>query len=265
MPIVVPGLVRCSSLIPPWLRASLPSAILPLAGATLARPKSRILAWPRLVTKMFAGLISRWTMPSECAASSASAISMAERQQRFGFQRTPGDAVLQGDSVQELHHDERLAFMLADLVNGADVGMVQGRGSASLAAKAFQRLRILRDFFGQEFQRDEAAELRVFGLVNHAHAPAAEFLDDAVVRDSLAEQAGKASSFGAHVICPTRASQRLSERGGSIPNLRGILHQGVSSEITCRSKSNPTTVAPKAAGPSRPSKLRSPSSGVLQT
>ena len=43
---------------------------------TLANPKSRILAWPRLVTKIFAGLMSRWTMPSQCAASSASAISI---------------------------------------------------------------------------------------------------------------------------------------------------------------------------------------------
>jgi hypothetical protein len=29
------------------------------AGATLAKPKSRILAWSRLVTKMLAGLMSR--------------------------------------------------------------------------------------------------------------------------------------------------------------------------------------------------------------
>ena len=47
------------------------------SGVTFASPKSRILACPRLVTKMLAGLMSRWTMPSACAASSASAISMA--------------------------------------------------------------------------------------------------------------------------------------------------------------------------------------------
>jgi hypothetical protein len=35
-------------------------------GATLASPKSRILACSRLVTKMFAGLTSRWTIPWEC-------------------------------------------------------------------------------------------------------------------------------------------------------------------------------------------------------
>ena len=33
--------------------------------------------------KMLAGLMSRWTIPSECAASSASAISIAEREDGF--------------------------------------------------------------------------------------------------------------------------------------------------------------------------------------
>jgi PAS domain S-box-containing protein len=49
---------------------------------------NRILAWPRLVTKMFAGLISRWTIPSMLAASSASAISIASERSRF-VSRTP--------------------------------------------------------------------------------------------------------------------------------------------------------------------------------
>ena len=41
---------------------------------TLAKPKSSSFAWPRAVTKMFAGVISRWMMPFACAASSASEI-----------------------------------------------------------------------------------------------------------------------------------------------------------------------------------------------
>ena len=45
-----------------------------LAGASLARPKSRIFAWPRATIKIFAGLMSRWTMPLACAASSPLAI-----------------------------------------------------------------------------------------------------------------------------------------------------------------------------------------------
>jgi hypothetical protein len=45
-------------------------------GVILANPKSSILACPRPVTNRLAGLMSRWMMPSLCAASSASAISM---------------------------------------------------------------------------------------------------------------------------------------------------------------------------------------------
>jgi hypothetical protein len=32
-----------------------------------ATPKSAILAWPSVVRRMFAGLMSRWMIPFECA------------------------------------------------------------------------------------------------------------------------------------------------------------------------------------------------------
>ena len=56
------------------------------------------------------------------------------------------------------------------------------------ALEARQRLRVLGDIIGQELQGDEAIELGVFGLVDHTHAAAAELLDDAVVRDGLADE-----------------------------------------------------------------------------
>ena len=157
------------------------------ASVTFASPKSRILACPRLVTKMFAGLMSRWTMPSACAASSASAISMASDRIRFHLHRPARDPVLQRQAIQKLHGDERLAVVLADLVNRADVGMVQRRGRLRFAPEALQRLRVLGHIIGQELQSDKAAELCVLGLVDHAHPAATELLDDAVVRDGLAD------------------------------------------------------------------------------
>ena len=94
--------------------------------ATFASPKSRILACPRLVTKMLAGLMSRWMIPSACAASSASAISMASDRISLGLHAVARNTVLQGHAVQKLHGDEGLTIVLADFVDGADVGMVQG-------------------------------------------------------------------------------------------------------------------------------------------
>jgi hypothetical protein len=49
-------------------------------------------------------------------------------------------------------------------------------------------LRIFGDVVRQKFEGYEPAELEVFGLVDDAHASAAEFLEDAVVRNGLVQQ-----------------------------------------------------------------------------
>ena len=59
----------------------------------------------------------------------------------------------------------------------------------SFPAETFQRLRVFGDVLRKELQRDEATEFRVLGLVDHTHPTTAEFLDDAVVRDGLANHA----------------------------------------------------------------------------
>ena len=110
-----------------------------------------------------------------------------ERQQRVQFQRAPRDQVLQGHAIEKLHGDKRLAILLADVVDGADVGMVQRGCGLRLALKAAERLRILGDFIGQKLEGDEAVQPRVFGFVDHTHPAAAQLLDDAVVRDGLSD------------------------------------------------------------------------------
>ena len=158
-----------------------------LTGAvTFAKPKSRIFACPRLVMKMFAGLMSRWTIPSEWAASSASAISMADDSSVPTSMRLPAMRCFRVMPSRYSMAMKALAFVFADFVNGADVGVVQrGRGT-SFPAKTLKRLRICGHIIGKKLEGDEAAKASVFGFVNHAHPPAAQFLDDAVVRDGLA-------------------------------------------------------------------------------
>ena len=111
-----------------------------------------------------------------------------EREKNFRFQRTPGDPVLQRNAIQKLHDDEGLVSALSNLVDRADVGMVQGGSSASFSTEAFQCLWVSGKVFRQEFQGDKAAKLGVLSLVNHTHPAAAELLDDPVVRDGLADQ-----------------------------------------------------------------------------
>ena len=109
-------------------------------------------------------------------------------EQQLHVQRTPGNTVLQRHALQEFHGDEGMAVLLADFVYGADVGMIQRGSRASFAAEAFEGLRVARDVFRQEFQRDEAAEFGVFRFVNYTHASAAQFFQDAVMSNRPADR-----------------------------------------------------------------------------
>jgi hypothetical protein len=109
------------------------------------------------------------------------------RQQALYVHGAAGDAVFQRYAVEKFHGNERLLAVLADFIDGANVRMIEGRGSASLAAETLHRLRIARHFVGKEFEGDEAAEVGVFRLVDDAHAATAQLLDNSVMRDGLAD------------------------------------------------------------------------------
>jgi hypothetical protein len=72
-------------------------------------------------------------------------------------------------------NDERLAFVVANLV---DAGMVQDGSNAGFAAETFQRLRVLGDVRGQEFEGHEAAQFSVFGLIDDAHSATAQLFQN---------------------------------------------------------------------------------------
>ena len=63
--------------------------------------------------------------------------------------------------------------------------MIQCRSRLGLTLKTGKHLRVTGNTLWQEFQGDEAMQPRVLGFVDDAHPTAAQFLDDAVVRDGL--------------------------------------------------------------------------------
>src|SRR6266446_3970362 len=98
--------------------------------------------------------------------------------------------MLQRHAIEILHHDEVLTIALVNLEDHADVGMIQRRGSLGFALKAAEGLLVFGYLVGQELQSDKAAELHILSFVDHTHAAATEFLNDAVVRDGLADELG---------------------------------------------------------------------------
>ena len=73
------------------------------------------------------------------------------------------ESVLQRGAFEALHDDKGAAILLADIVNGANVRVVQRRRGSSLAAKATQRVRVASQFIRQELQRHDPLERRIRG------------------------------------------------------------------------------------------------------
>ena len=70
-------------------------------------------------------------------------------------------------------------FSVANVVNRADVGMIEGGGGLGLTSESCQRLGISGHFIRQKFERDmKRRRLGVLGLVDDAHAAATQFFQN---------------------------------------------------------------------------------------
>ena len=78
-------------------------------------------------------------------------------------------------------------MLVVNFVDRANVGMIQCRGRLGFALKAAEGLRIFGYVIGQELESHKATEFDVLSLIDHTHAATTELLDDAVVRDGLAD------------------------------------------------------------------------------
>jgi hypothetical protein len=103
------------------------------------------------------------------------------------WHRSATDPVLQGLALHQLHGDVGLALVLPEVVDGADVRMIQRRGRPGLAAETLQGSGVVGQLLGEEPERHAAAEMGVLGLVHHPHPSTSELLEDRVVGDRGAD------------------------------------------------------------------------------
>src|SRR5208282_6433596 len=80
-----------------------------------------------------------------------------EVEEQIELERAAANAVLERRALHVFHGDEGAPFVLANFIDGADVGMIERGSGASFAAKALERLGVARDIFGKKLQRDETA------------------------------------------------------------------------------------------------------------
>ena len=81
----------------------------------------------------------------------------------------------------ETRNRERV--VIADLVDGQDVRMIERRGGPRLVQEAAEPLGIAAQLRPQHLERDRPAERRIGGLVDLAHAAAAEQVLDLIAAD----------------------------------------------------------------------------------
>ena len=105
----------------------------------------------------------------------------------FQLQRPPGDPLLVGLPLVVGHHQIQLAVVrLVDLLDGADVGVVQRRRGLGFQDEPLTGVVVARQLGWQQLKRDMPIEVSIEGLVDDPHPAATQLLQDCVVREGLA-------------------------------------------------------------------------------
>ena len=76
-------------------------------------------------------------------------------------------------------------LVLADVVQSADVRVIEGRDRLGLAPKALESRRRVRERGWEELEGHLSAEAQVLGAIHDTHAALPDLLEDLVVRDDL--------------------------------------------------------------------------------
>ena len=89
-------------------------------------------------------------------------------------QRSFHQAIAQGLAVEEFHDQEIRPILVADVMQGTDIGVVQRRNSPRFALEALLGLEIRRKMRRQDLDRDGAIQARVARTIHLTHAACAK-------------------------------------------------------------------------------------------
>ncbi len=114
------------------------------------------------------------------------------------------EPLLKGLTLEQFHGDERR--VLADIVDGADIGVVEGGGGPGLPPEAFQGESRRVDAARKHLDRHHPIEPRVPGPIDLSHPAGAKRLDDFVGATAGAGREAQVSSVREKsAVCHSRA------------------------------------------------------------
>ena len=160
----------------------------------------------------------------EIAMDDAAAVRMCKRVGRFDRTANDGGRVVsarrdtsrEASALDVFHRDVGVAVLLADIVDGADVGMIQSGGGASLPHQSRPATRFVVRFV-EELEGDVPVQANVARPVDHAHAAGPESSDDLIRTNARAGSQGHswegiskrpygrlfARNASTHIMCTT--------------------------------------------------------------
>src|SRR6185436_17289497 len=110
-----------------------------------------------------------------------------DQQSSFEFKWTSSDELAHVLALHELHRDEVNAVDLIEIVDGADVWMVQRRRELRFSFEALEIGLFRAEFRRDDFDYNRAIEFRVRGFVNRALPANAELVGDAKVANRFTD------------------------------------------------------------------------------
>jgi len=111
----------------------------------------------------------------------------SEPQDRIDGEWPLGQAIGQRLAFEVLQDEVVDAVLLPDVVERADVGMVEGGDGAGLALEARAQVRVRGQVFREDLDGYGAVQARVARLVHLAHAACAEAVQDLVGTESRSD------------------------------------------------------------------------------
>src|SRR4029077_3266546 len=124
--------------------------------------------------------------PRVCRVESVGNLD-GKRKQHSHLKWTVGNPVLERAPIQKLHGDKGPPILLAKVVNRADIGVIKRGRGLGLALGTGERRRVSGYLLTLKADGDKPSQACILGLIDDAHAPAAQLLDNAVVRDGLVD------------------------------------------------------------------------------
>src|SRR5215469_15108027 len=99
--------------------------------------------------------------------------------------------MLESGTFKKLHSNKGFAIDFANIIDGADIGVVQSGGGLRFTLEPRQGLPVLGHIIRKKLHGNKAMEPSVLSFVDHAHSTTADFFEDMVVRDGLADHRKK--------------------------------------------------------------------------